>query len=140
MSLVSIPVSIGELIDKITILEIKAERIREAAKLDYIRRELDLLTNTLLTSGHASAEIGEQREALKTVNETLWDVEDQIRLKEASGEFDEKFIELARAIYINNDRRAALKREINQLLGSEIVEQKSYPDYARATQEGDATP
>ncbi len=133
MSLVSIPVSIGELIDKITILEIKAARIREPAKLEHITRELDLLTNTWLTSGQASAGIGVQREALKTVNETLWDIEDQIRLKEASGEFDDSFIELARAIYINNDRRAALKREINQLLGSEIVEEKSYPEYARET-------
>jgi hypothetical protein len=132
MSLVSVPVSMGELIDKITILEIKAARIREPAKLEHITRELDLLTNTWLTSGQANAEIAVQREALKTVNETLWDIEDQIRLKEAAGEFDDRFIELARAIYVNNDRRAALKREINQLLGSEIVEEKSYPEYARA--------
>jgi hypothetical protein len=140
MSLVSVPVSIGELIDKITILEIKAARIREPAKLEHITRELDLLTNTWLTSGQASAEIGVQREALKTVNETLWDIEDQIRLKEASGEFDDRFIELARAIYITNDRRAALKREINQLLGSEIVEEKSYPEYARETPEVSGAP
>ncbi|MBA2490939.1 MAG: DUF6165 family protein [Gammaproteobacteria bacterium] len=136
MSLVSIPVSIGELIDKLVILEIKADRIREPAKLQHINHELDLLTNTWLTSGQAGAEIGAQREALKAVNEALWDIEDQIRQKEADAEFDQKFIELARAIYINNDRRSALKREINRLLGSELVEEKSYPAYAPATGEG----
>jgi len=137
MSLVSIPVSIGELIDKLVILEIKAARIREPAKLQHINHELDLLTNTWLTSGQAGgAEIGVQREALKAVNGALWDIEDQIRQKEANAEFDQKFIELARAIYINNDRRAALKREINRLLGSELVEEKSYVAYAPATGEG----
>jgi len=136
MSVVSIPVSIGELIDKLVILEIKAARIREPAKLQHINHELDLLTNTWLTSGQAGAEIGAQREALKAVNEALWEIEDQIRQKEADAEFDQKFTELARAIYINNDRRSALKREINRLLGSELVEEKSYPAYAPATGEG----
>jgi hypothetical protein len=129
MNRINVPISIGELIDKITILEIKTARIRDAAKLENIEKELELLANSWLACGHANAEIGPQCAELKAVNEALWEIEDQIRLKEASGEFDDKFIQLARAVYRNNDRRATLKREINLALGSEIVEEKSYPDY-----------
>lgn len=129
MSLINVPIAIGELIDKITILEIKSQRMRDVGKLDNVIKELELLTSTWLTSGHANTTVEGQRAALKAVNETLWDIEDQIRRKEIAREFDERFIELARAIYRHNDRRAALKRELNLALGSEIVEEKSYPDY-----------
>ena len=130
MSLINVPIAIGELIDKITILEIKSQRMRDVDKLDNVTKELKLLTKTWLESGHANATVEDQWAALRAVNEALWDIEDQIRHKEIAREFDERFVELARAIYRHNDRRAALKREINLLLGSEIVEEKSYPDYA----------
>jgi Family of unknown function (DUF6165) len=133
MTPINVSISVGELIDKITILEIKAARIRDTAKLENVHKELKLLTNTWLTSGRASAQISRQHEALKAVNEALWDIEDEIRVKEAKGQFDDRFIELARAVYINNDRRATLKREINLALGSNIIEEKSYPDYRRET-------
>jgi hypothetical protein len=136
MSQINIPVSPGELIDKLTILEIKSQRIRDRAKLANVVKELELLTRTWLASGHAAALIEDQRAALKAVNEGLWEIEDAIRRKESHGEFDGEFIELARAVYINNDRRAALKREINQRLGSEIVEEKSYADYRRDGESG----
>ncbi len=130
MSHISVPIAIGELIDKITILEIKSQRIRDVSKLDNVIKELELLTNAWVASGHANTVVEGHRAALRAVNEALWDIEDQIRRKEIAREFDERFIELARAIYQHNDRRAALKREINLALGSEIVEEKSYPDYA----------
>jgi hypothetical protein len=129
MGLITIPISFGELIDKIAILEIKSARMRDLAKHENVIKELELLTNAWLSSGHANAGVERQRTELKSVNELLWGIEDQLRLKEANGEFDAEFVELARAVYLNNDRRAALKREINLLLGSEIVEEKSYPDY-----------
>lgn len=131
MSQISIPVSIGELIDKITILEIKSERVDDIEKLKNINKELALLSSTWNSSSYAASDISKERAQLKSVNETLWDIEDQIRLKEAQGQFDETFIELARAVYINNDKRAAIKREINTILGSDIFEEKSYADYTR---------
>lgn len=131
MSQISIPISIGELIDKITILEIKSERVDDIEKLKNINKELALLSSTWNSSSYAASEISKERAQLKSVNETLWDIEDQIRLKEAQGQFDETFIELARAVYINNDKRAAIKREINTILGSDIFEEKSYADYTR---------
>ncbi len=133
MTDINVSISVGELIDKITILELKAARIRDTAKLENVHKELELLTNTWLTSGRASGQISRQHEALKAVNEALWDIEDEIRVKEAKGQFDDRFIELARAVYVNNDQRAALKREINLALGSKIIEEKSYPDYWRET-------
>jgi hypothetical protein len=129
MTELKVPVSVGELIDKITILEIKAERISDPAKLDNVRAELALLTETWGASPLASANIGPDRDALKAINETLWDIEDAIRDKEAAGEFDDRFIELARAVYRTNDERAAVKRRINEATGSTLVEEKSYADY-----------
>jgi len=124
-----IPISYGELIDKITILEIKAERIADTAKLKNIAAELALLNSTW--SGHAASrhDIHSERARLKAVNEALWQIEDDIRLKEKARAFDAQFIELARAVYIRNDERAAIKREINLKLGSNLVEEKSYQDY-----------
>jgi hypothetical protein len=122
-------VSFGELIDKITILEIKAERIRDAAKLVNIRRELDLLRATW--GEHPASKVGieDLQAALKLVNERLWVIEDDIRVKELRQEFDAEFIRLARSVYFENDERARVKRSINERLGSTLVEEKSYQDY-----------
>ena len=119
----------GELIDKITILRIKSERISDEAKLKNVRTELDLLTATQKEHVPASDEMMRLQEALKTVNEALWEIEDDIRDCERQGDFGEEFIRLARAVYVTNDKRAALKKEINLLLGSSIVEEKSYAKY-----------
>lgn len=129
MSQISVPVAYGELIDKITILEIKSERIRDAAKLVNVRLELDLLNETWYAAAASRVDIAAERAALRAVNEALWDIEDDIRRKEKARAFDAGFIELARAVYVRNDERAAIKRAINLKLGSTIVEEKSYQDY-----------
>jgi hypothetical protein len=129
MSLIQTPVSYGELIDKITILEIKSRRITDAAKLVNVRNELDLLKATWQNDRASQTDIGNERARLFEVNELLWDIEDKIRLKERAAEFDQEFIELARSVYFRNDERAAFKREINLKLGSHLVEEKSYQDY-----------
>jgi hypothetical protein len=129
MSLISVPVSYGELIDKVTILEIKAARIRDAAKLANVRDELDLLNSTWSADPVGRIDIADARARLKAVNEALWDIEDRIRVKERAQAFDGEFVELARAVYVRNDERAAIKREINLKLGSRLVEEKSYQDY-----------
>jgi len=131
MNPILIPVSVGELIDKITILEIKLERIDAPGKLQNIRKELDLLNRAWAGSPHAGQDIRGHREALKEVNNALWDIEDRIRNLEATGTFDERFIETARSVYVHNDRRAEIKRRINLELGSALVEEKSYADYGR---------
>lgn len=128
---ITVDVSLGEFLDKVTILEIKAERIRDDAKLANVRRELELLRDTWRNSPFASKDISEPLARLKAINEKLWDIEDRIRLKESEAAFDAAFIELARSVYICNDERAAIKRELNLLLGSELVEEKSYADYRR---------
>ena len=126
---IQIEVSPGELIDRITILEIKLERIKDAAKLRNIRHEYDLSVAALEKAASASARLTELHRELKQVNEKLWVIEDDIRDHERARNFDARFIELARAVYITNDRRAALKRQINELLKSAIVEEKSYAAY-----------
>lgn len=131
MSLIQVPVSFGEMLDKITILEIKSERIDDADKLANVARELELLDNTWQSSDATAGDIGDARQRLKAVNEKLWDIEDRIRLKEAARAFDEEFIELARAVYYTNDQRADIKKEVNLKLGSELVEEKSYQDYSQ---------
>ena len=129
MSQISVPIAYGELIDKITILEIKSERIRDAGKLANVRVELDLLNATWSANPVSGTEIGAERADLRRVNEALWDIEDRIRLKEKAKAFDAEFVELARSVYIRNDERAAIKRAINTKLGSTLVEEKSYQDY-----------
>ena len=129
MSLIQTPVSYGELIDKITILEIKSQRIADPAKLANVRNELDLLNATWANDTASRTDIADERARLLAVNELLWDIEDRIRLKERAQAFDQEFIELARAVYFRNDERAAFKREINLKLGSQLVEEKSYQDY-----------
>ena len=121
----------GELIDKITILEIKKERIGDAAKLANVRTELDVLNRTRDGGLSPSGELEKLTAELRAVNETLWEVEDQIRECERAKDFGGRFVELARSVYRNNDRRAALKRRINELLGSRLVEEKSYAPYAQ---------
>ena len=129
MSLIQTPVSYGELIDKITILEIKSRQITDPAKLANVRNELDLLNATWANDTASQTDISRERADLLQVNETLWDIEDRIRLKEKAQAFDQEFIELARAVYFRNDERAAFKREINLKLGSQLVEEKSYQNY-----------
>ncbi len=129
MSLIQVPVSYGELIDKITILEIKSQQITDPAKLANVRNELDLLNATWSDAAASHTDIADERARLLAVNELLWDIEDRIRLKEKAQAFDAEFIELARAVYFRNDERAAVKREINLKLGSQLVEEKSYKDY-----------
>lgn len=126
---IKVPISPGELIDKITILQIKSERMTDAAKLANVRTELALLESTWRESPHGSSDIGAEWAALKAINEKLWVIEDDIRDKERAKAFDNEFIELARAVYVTNDERAAVKRQINTKLGSRIVEEKSYKDY-----------
>ena len=129
MSLIQTPVSYGELIDKITILEIKSQRIADPAKLANVRTELDLLNATWAAHPASETDIRDERARLLAVNEALWEIEDKIRLKEKAQAFDAEFIELARSVYFRNDERAAVKREINVKLGSQLVEEKSYQDY-----------
>ncbi len=123
------PVSPGELLDKLTILEIKAERIDDAGKLANVGHERQLLEEVWRRSGLENEEAVRLRAELKAVNERLWDIEDSIRDEERAGRFGERFIELARAVYVTNDERAAIKKAINLELGSKIVEEKSYSKY-----------
>ena len=127
----SIPVEIpvGDFLDKLSILEIKSERIQDTTKLANIRRELDVLRATWQASSYAQSDITTEYAHLKTVNESLWDIEDQIRDQERAKDFGERFIELARAVYQTNDQRAEIKRTLNVKLGSALVEEKSYSDY-----------
>ena len=126
---IKVPISPGELIDKITILEIKAANIGDATKLANVKVELQLLQETWRASAHAGTNIDAEWKQLRDVNKKLWDIEDDIRDKERQRKFDQEFIELARAVYISNDERAAVKKQINTKLGSKIVEEKSYAAY-----------
>ncbi len=123
------PVSWGELLDKIAILEIKAERIAAPAALANVKNELAQLNAVAAEVAGRGAELVALRAELKRINETLWEIEDDIRAKEAAGEFDARFIELARAVYQSNDERGRLKREINRVMGSGLVEEKQYTAY-----------
>lgn len=124
-----VPVSPGELIDKITILEIKSDRIPSESARSNVAHELRLLTERAQAFLGESEELRQLKARLASVNETLWDIEDQIREKEAAGTFDEDFIRLARAVYVTNDERARVKRQINTLASSEVIEEKWYSPY-----------
>jgi len=132
MSLISVPVSYGELVDKLTILEIKSERMSDPSKLANVREELELLGATWSSDAASQTDISAERAELKRINAALWEIEDEIRLKEKAQMFDARFIELARAVYITNDQRAAVKRAINEKLGSRLIEEKSYQVYTRS--------
>ena len=127
--LMHIPVSIGEILDKMSILEIKSERIADQKKQLNVRHELKVLNDELSKLDDLWEVIGDLYGQLKSVNEELWVVEDDIRIKESKKEFDDIFISLARSVYVTNDKRANLKKEINLKMGSELVEEKSYEDY-----------
>ena len=138
MSLIEVPVSFGELIDKITILQIKSERMRDAGKLANVRRELEMLDAMWQRAPESRIEAADLWAQLKAVNERLWVIEDDIRVKEKRQEFDAEFVRLARAVYVENDERARVKRELNLRLGSALVEEKSYEDYGAARPGGTA--
>ena len=124
-----VPISPGELLDKITILRIKSSRMSDPVKLANVRRELAALEQTWQRAVPDPAALSADEEALHTVNARLWDIEDRIRDHEATRRFDAAFIELARAVYVNNDERALIKKRINTALGSALVEEKSYRPY-----------
>lgn len=126
MQTILTPVSIGELIDKITILEIKAERITDAAKLANIRTELDGLLPLWQQQQLARPSLATLKDQLKAINERMWDIQDDLRAKEAAQCFDDRFISLARGVYGTNGERIAVKNEINRIAGSALVEEKQY--------------
>ena len=129
MSEILVPVSFGELLDKIAILQIKSERMSDPSKLVNVRNELNALEKTWSEHPASQQDILALRADLKAVNERLWVIEDDIRLKEKAQEFDDAFIQLARSVYFQNDIRARVKKDINLALGSAYVEEKSYQDY-----------
>ena len=129
MNEILVPVSPGEMLDKITILRIKSQRIADPNKLTNVRLELNALETTWKSSAYALIDVDGEMRALLAVNERLWTIEDAIRDKERAQAFDAEFIRLARSVYIENDERAAIKRRLNLKLGSSLVEEKSYSDY-----------
>jgi Family of unknown function (DUF6165) len=124
-----VPVSPGEVIDKMTILRIKRARITDPVKVANVQTELALLEQTWRESRYAHADIAQDTAALQSVNERLWVIEDEIRDEERAQRFGERFIELARSVYIVNDERAQIKKRINLALGSALIEEKSYAAY-----------
>ncbi len=130
MKEILVPISPGELLDKITILEIKSERMEDPQKVANVSHELGLLSEVWSDSVTEDETIAELHTLLKSINEELWEIEDDIRDEERSNRFGDRFIELARAVYVTNDKRAQTKKDVNLHLGSDIVEEKSYKDYA----------
>jgi len=130
MENIHVPVSPGEVLDKITILEIKSERMTDPGKVANVRVELALLQDTWSKAVKEDEVIQDLHAQLKEINEALWEIEDDIRDKERVKEFDQRFIELARSVYFTNDRRSEVKKKLNLHLGSQIIEEKSYQDYA----------
>lgn len=126
---IQVEVSVGEFLDKLTILEIKSARIKDIDKLNNINNELQILRDIWAQSTYAGRQVEQEIKELRVVNEMLWDIEDDIRDKEANNEFDQEFVELARSVYITNDKRAMVKKKINQNLGSDLREEKSYTNY-----------
>ena len=124
-----VPVSVGEVLDKITILQIKLAHISDASKRVNIQNELDALLPLVAGDGFTTDEMQALMAELKSVNEALWDIEDDIREKEAAKSFDAEFIKLARAVYVTNDKRAEIKKQINLATGSALIEEKSYESY-----------
>ena len=130
MENIQVPVSPGEVLDKITILEIKSERMSDPDKLANVRAELALLQETWSKAVREDDVVRGLHAQLREINEALWVIEDDIRDKERVKEFDQRFIELARGVYFTNDRRSAVKKQLNLHLGSQIIEEKSYQDYS----------
>jgi len=130
MNHILIPISPGELLDKITILEIKSERIESVEKKSNVNTELGMLNKVWTDATSEDASLKSMRKELKSINESLWVIEDDIREEERNRQFGERFIELARSVYVTNDQRADVKKRINLHLNSDIVEEKSYKDYS----------
>ena len=126
---VRVEISIGEFFDKLTILEIKRSRIKDPVKLENIEREFNGLNHLLKELPFSRKDVSDEVEELKAINEKLWVIEEDIRNKESQKAFDEAFIQLARSVYQNNDRRFEVKRAINRKLGSDFAEEKSYKPY-----------
>lgn len=126
---VNVEISIGEFFDKITILEIKKQRISNVDKLVNINNELEGLNKLLAQLPFSREDVSDEVSKLKKINEALWEIEDDIREQESQKAFGDRFIELARAVYVTNDKRSEIKREINLKLGSDFVEEKSYEEY-----------
>jgi predicted nucleic acid-binding Zn-ribbon protein len=126
----TVEISWGELIDKITILEIKEQRLTSPAAVANVRKELAALNGAVSELKPAPAELGALKEDLKSINEALWDIENRTRAKEAAQSFDQQFVALTRSVYLNNDKRALIKRRINELLNSGLVEEKQYASYS----------
>ncbi len=126
---IKIDISVGELLDKISILKIKTERISDPIKLENINKELAVLTGQWQESAYVNTELANEIDELKAINEQLWEIEDAIREKERLQLFDKEFIALARSVYFSNDKRAKIKHVINSKTGSELIEEKSYEDY-----------
>jgi len=126
---IKIDVSFGELLDKITILEIKSERINDPSKLANVKKELTVLSQTWLDAAVDETLIAEERKSLKEINGILWDIEDEIREQEAENSFGAEFVSLARRVYKTNDQRAQVKRDVNEKLGSALIKEKSYQAY-----------
>jgi hypothetical protein len=129
MSEILAPVSFGELLDKVCILQIKSERMSDPAKVANVRKELQALERTWNEHPASNIDVSALMKRLKAVNERLWVIEDDIRILEKAQRFDSEFVELARSVYFENDERASIKKEINLALGSAYVEEKSYQDY-----------
>ena len=127
--MIRVPIAVGELIDKITILQIKADRISDAAKLEHVHRELEALCAVREGEVSQTPALTQTTAALRKINEALWEIEDAIRDEERRCDFGPRFVELARSVYRVNDERARLKREINQQTGSALQEEKSYASY-----------
>jgi biopolymer transport protein ExbB/TolQ len=123
-------ISWGELIDKITILEIKEQRLTSPSAVANVRNELAALNRAVTGLKAAPAELAVLKQDLKSINEALWDIENRTRAKEAAKSFDQQFVELTRSVYLNNDKRALIKRRINELLNSELIEEKQYTSYS----------
>jgi hypothetical protein len=130
MTWILVPVSVGELLDKITVLEIKNERISDPIKLKNVRKEHRELRRAWEASPYTGVDIDAYRSELKKVNETLWEIEDYLRVKEDEGSFNDQFIELARSEYRNRDKRTELMHLIDEQVGSEFTVEKSYPSYS----------
>jgi ppGpp synthetase/RelA/SpoT-type nucleotidyltranferase len=124
-----VPISWGELFDKITILQIKLENLTSKNALENVEQELKKLQSILTQNGPKTMETIRLEGELRQINQQLWGIEDKIRDKERANSFDDEFIQLARSVYITNDERSRIKRKINDLLGSELVEEKSYAEY-----------
>jgi len=122
-------ISVGELLDKISILEIKLEMVKDENKKKEIKKEYEILSKIQTTSVKLEGKIKNLFESLKKVNMTMWEIEDKVRICEKNKDFGEKFIELARGVYFNNDKRSRIKLEINKKLNSNITEIKEYVDY-----------